>query len=100
MIETDLGRIICGRKTGQERFHSGDHDQGFDLLSFWQWSTSDLVSNVTRGRLAEFLVARALGLEAEDMREEWAAFDLLSQEGIRVEVKSAAFVQTWAQQKL
>ena len=55
------------------------------LLDFWSWSASDLVSNATRGRLAEFIVANALGVES-GIREEWAAYDLATATGIKIEV--------------
>ena len=38
---------------------------------------SDLMSNVTRGRLAEYIVYRAVGSAATAVRDEWDAFDLL-----------------------
>lgn len=72
---------------------------GFDLLSFWCWSASDLVSNVTRGVLAEYLVARALGLGESDVRDEWDKYDLSTPDGTRVEVKSAAYLQSWHQRE-
>ena len=72
---------------------------GFTLLDFWQWTASDLVSNSTRGVLAEFLVARALGLDA-GVRDEWQAFDLQTPSGKKIEVKSAAYVQSWGQKEL
>lgn len=96
----ELGPLPIFRRTGAERFRSDDEDLGFDLLSFWQWSASDLVSNATRGVLAEYIVARALGLQAEGVRDEWAAYDLRTIDGIKVEVKSAAFVQSWHQSRL
>jgi len=96
MSET-LGRLTIMRKTGQEPFHSNGQALGFDLLSFWQWTTSDLVSNATRGILGEYIVAHALALAAADVREEWAAFDLQTPSGIKIEVKSAAYVQSWHQ---
>lgn len=99
-MDEPLGRIPTTRKTGAEGFHVQGKALGFDLLSFWQWSTSDLVSNVSRGRLAEYLVARALGLASDGVRDEWAAFDLLTPSGIKVEVKSAAYVQSWRQRAL
>lgn len=98
-VTSDLERITAATKTGTERLHDGDDDLGFDLLSFWQWSVSDLVSNVTRGVLAEYIVARALDAVGA-VRDEWAAFDLLTPTGIKVEIKSAAFVQTWHQNRL
>lgn len=99
-MTSELGPLQIHRRTGTERFHQGDDDLGFDLLSFWQWSTSDLVSNTTRGVLAEYIVAHALGLETKGVRNEWAAYDLSTEDGIKVEVKSAAFVQSWHQNKL
>src|SRR5436309_1595976 len=95
----DLGRIEHTRKTGAERFRSDGKDLGFDILSFWQWMCSDLVSNATRGILAEFLVARALGVGREDIRDEWAAYDIETPDGVKVEVKSSAYIQSWAQQR-
>lgn len=97
---TDLNRLDNVRKTGLERFHIGGREIGFNLLSFWQWSSSDLVGNTARGRIAEYIVARALGLATDGVREEWAAFDLETPSGIKIEVKSAAYVQSWYQRRL
>lgn len=84
------------QKTGNEYFCNGTDELPFSLLNFWQWSASDLVSNALRGRLAEFIVAQALGT-AEGVRREWDAFDVKSKSGAKVEVKSAAYIQTWKQ---
>ena len=95
----NLSRIPQLRRDGTERFHSGGADLGFDLLGFWKWSVSDLVSNATRGRLAEYIIATAIGA-ADGVRDEWAAYDLLDPRGISIEVKSAAYIQTWHQDRL
>jgi hypothetical protein len=50
--------------------------------------------------LAEFIVARALGLGLTGARTEWDAVDLVTPTGVKVEVKSAAYVQSWFQKKL
>ena len=93
-----LGRIKVTRKCGEEKLKSGGQDIGCSLLDFWQWSVSDLVSNATRGRLAEFIVAKALGILVNTtVRDEWAAYDLVGPGGAKVEVKSAAFLQSWHQ---
>ncbi len=47
----DLQPIKATRKSGREAFHLSGDSFDFDLLDFWSWSTSDLVSNATRGRL-------------------------------------------------
>lgn len=52
-----------------------------------------------RGVLAEYLVAQALGAAA-GARVEWDACDVRTPDGILVEVKSAAFVQSWHQKRL
>lgn len=85
-------------KSGAEPFHDSGERLGFDLLRFWRWSASDLASNALRGRLAEFLVAQALGV-ADGVRAEWDAYDLRTPGGVTVEVKSCAYLQTWAQSR-
>lgn len=95
---SELGRIPQTRRTGSEPFRNGGDDLGFALLSFWRWSASDVISNATRGILAEFLVAKAIGA-ADGVRDEWAAYDLLDPRGISVEVKSAAYIQSWHQER-
>ena len=99
-MDNHLGPLKIDRKSGAERLREGRTDLGVSLIDFWQWSVSDLVSNATRGRFAEYLVARALGVSTDGVRDEWAAFDLLTPTGVRVEVKSAAFIQTWHQRRL
>jgi hypothetical protein len=58
------------------------------------------VSNSTRGILAEYIVGKALECIKEDIRDEWGAYDLKTQAGVRIEVKSAAYVQSWQQSRL
>ena len=100
MPDPFFGRLKIDRRSGTEVFHEDGRSSGFDVLDFWRWSTSDLVMNTTRGILAEYIVARALGVSTDRAREEWGAFDLKTSDGLRVEVKSSAYVQSWAQKKL
>jgi hypothetical protein len=95
-----LPRLSVTRKTGSEALHVDGRPLPVSLLDFWQWSTSDLVSNVTRGRLAEFIVATSLGIDTGGVRSEWDAFDLVMSSGLKIEVKSAAVVQSWHQNRL
>ncbi len=99
-MSNELSRISPARRIGDEPLHSNGESLGITLLDFWRWSSSDLVSNATRGVLAEFIVAHALGIALDGVRNEWDAFDLITSEGITVEVKSAAFIQSWAQRSL
>ncbi len=75
---------------GDERFTGLDAS----VLDFWRFALSDLRTNNTRGHLAEFLVARALGVTAE--RVEWDDYDVLWQD-VKIEVKSSAYLQAWPQ---
>jgi hypothetical protein len=67
------------------------------VRDFWSWALSDLRMNTVRSLLAEYLVAHALGM-ADRPRLEWDAADVRLPEG-SVEVKAAAYVQAWAQQR-
>ena len=95
----ELPRIIQQPRTGIEPLHSDGQNLGVSVLDFWRWSASDLLSNATRGRFAEFIVARALDIPLDQVRDEWGAYDLLTPECIGVEVKSAAYIQSWHQSK-
>jgi hypothetical protein len=95
-MSSQLERLDVKRKTGQELFHISSRPVGFNLLSFWQWSASNLASNALRGVLAEYIVACAIGV-AGGVRTEWDAYDLRTLDGLKVEVKSAAYLQSWKQ---
>ena len=93
-----LEKLEVAKKTGSERFRSGDSSLDFSVLDFWRWSASDLIGNTARGILAEYIVARALKISTDkEVRDEWAPFDLETPDGIKIEVKSAAYVQSWKQ---
>jgi hypothetical protein len=94
-----LGLLKPNPKTGQERFTIAGKSLDTDLLTFWRWSVSDLVSNATRGRLAEFIVALAMDIPLDEPRDEWGAYDLTTPNGIKIEVKSAAYLQSWTQKR-
>ena len=90
-------KIEATIKTGEEKFYSSSKKKTFTLKEFWQWSASDLVSNATRGMLAEFIVAKALGIELKNPREEWATWDLELPKKVKIEVKCSGYLQTWPQ---
>ncbi len=97
---TQLNKIEATVKTGEERLMLSEKELSYSLLDFWRWSVSDILSNATRGRLAEFIVATAVAVDITKVREEWSAFDLETPEGIKLEVKSAAYLQSWFQRAL
>jgi hypothetical protein len=100
----NLGPLEVSRKSGDEQFSVNERLAGFDLLEFWRWSASDLVDNTARGILAEFLVAKALGINTQRPRVSWAVWDLdwemMPGLTLAIEVKSSAYVQCWGQKTL
>lgn len=88
--------MVVKKLSGNETFQNQNGQKEITISNFWQWFGSDLTNNVIRGALAEFIVASALNI-ADDVRDVWSPFDLLTKEGIKVEVKSAAYLQSWFQ---
>lgn len=86
------------RLSGAEPFHAAGASLDFAAVDFWRWAFSNLAGNSLRGLVAEYLVARALGL-ATGARVEWDAVDLKTDDGLRIEVKCSGYGQTWAQAK-
>ena len=100
MNEIELKTIKATPKIGNEHLTFNEKSVGYSLLEFWQWSVSDILSNATRGRFAEFVVGTAIGLDPRNLRDELDAYDLKTDNGIKIEVKSASYIQTWNQKKL
>lgn len=86
------------KKTGEERFILQNTETDIRLLDFWKWNQSDILNNSLRGILAEFIVSKAVNA-INETRVEWDAYDLLTADGIKIEVKSAAYLQSWQQSK-
>ena len=85
--------------TGEEEFQGLEGRLPLRLLDFWRWSGSMLADNTARGVLAEFLVAAALGLHVKEPRREWDECDIRTESDTPIEVKSAAYYQTWGQDR-
>jgi len=92
-----LGPLDVRPRDGDEAFRSAGASIGRTVGEFWR--CSDLLSNTRRGVLAEFIVGSALGCLPQ-VRREWEPYDLVTRSGIRVEVKSSAYLQEWKQNQL
>ena len=86
------------KKSGNEPLHVDGKNTDHNLLSFWQWANSEILGNTLRGMLAEYIVSIDINCPYET-REEWGAYDLITPEDIKVEVKSASYLQSWEQKK-
>lgn len=91
--------IEATRLTGAEPILDESGENVSSLNDFWSWAYSNTVDNAQRGILAEYLVACALGVNS-GVRTNWDKYDLVSPEGISVEVKSSGYIQSWEQEKL
>ncbi len=89
--------LASTQKTGDEIFCFDGNAVGISLADYWSWAYSDLANNTERGKLAEFIVASALGA-TERITSVWDSFDLLYMDK-GIEVKSAAYLQSWYQEK-
>lgn len=87
------------RFTGLEPLIAPDGCAVGKLTDFWSWAYSDLMGNAERGALAEYIVACALGIETKK-RVSWDRYDLMTENGIAVEVKTSGYLQTWEQKAL
>ncbi|MBK9249342.1 MAG: hypothetical protein IPM69_14825 [Ignavibacteria bacterium] len=94
----ELEEIKITPKAHNESFKFGGHNLNFRVVDFWIWNQSNLIENRNRGILAEFIVRQALEITTPT-RLEWDSFDLLTDKGVKIEVKSAAYIQSWKQRK-
>ena len=79
-------------------FYFNGEKQSIDVLSFWQWSSSELLGNTLRGVLAEFIVASTID-GVDKPRDEWDPYDLETKNGLKIEVKSSSYFQSWQQKR-
>ena len=91
--------IEIKRLNGDEPIIDSSRRSISDVNKFWQWAYSNIYDNAERGALAEYLVACSLGVDKK-VRSNWEDCDLLTADGIKVEVKSSAYLQSWGQDKL
>ena len=67
------GGISTKKLDGAETFKTAEGSPlvSADILDYWRWAYSDIVGNTNRGALAEFIVARAIGSEPEEVISVW-----------------------------
>lgn len=86
-------------KTWEEQFSKNWNNLSTKVKDFWWRWFSQLVTNNLRGILAEYIVASDIGI-TEKTREERDAYDLITPENIKIEIKSASYIQSREQKKL
>ena len=94
-----LGKVTATFKTGKEKLIFDENNTEYQLLDFWRWAVSDILSNATRGKFAEFIVGTVLNVDLKKPSDEWGAYDLISKSGLKIEVKTSAYIQSWNQKE-
>lgn len=91
-----VARIETAAETvGDKRTFYGAGASTGSIIDFWRWAFSDLLVNTTRGVFAEWMVASLLNIPLPSDRVEWDAYDLVTPEGIKIEVKCGSYRQRW-----
>ena len=57
------------------------------------------MGNALRGILAEFIVASTIDI-LDKPRDEWDTYDLKTKNGLKIEIKSSSYLQSWEQTEL
>ena len=78
--------------TGKEAFVFENEALGFNFLDFWKFHYSNIYS--LHGEIAEFVVARALGVTEAQNTEYWTLWDT-TYRNKRIEVKATAYFHLW-----
>lgn len=65
------------------------------VLDFWRWGYSDLLQNITRGIVAEYIVLCALGIEPSKSRDPWEDCDIKTKNNLKIEIKTTGYLQSW-----
>lgn len=85
------------RMSGEEPILDATGSPAGRLIDVWRWAYSGTLGNTQRGVIAEYVVGLAVDGIRGGVRVDWDAFDLLTPDGLKVEVKSAAYLQSWDQ---
>ncbi len=67
-------------------------------IDFWQYAYSNFIDNRNRSALSEFIVAKAIGV-TNSPETGWESYDMVTKDGIKIEVKSSGYIQSWNQKE-
>ena len=78
--------------TGHEEFSFDGVSLGSNLIDFWKFRYSNIFD--MQGALAEFIVAKALGVSEAHNIEYWTLWDI-NYHDLRIEVKETSYYHPW-----
>ena len=77
---------------GNEKFLFKNENLNFDFSDFWRFQYSNVYS--LHGEIAEFIVARAVGVTEAQNSAYWTLWDITYRD-IKIEVKATAYYHLW-----
>ena len=78
--------------TGYEKFTNNGKEVELNLLDFWRFQYSNVWD--LQGDIAEFIVAKSLGIEVPHNRNGWCLYDI-DYKDYRIEVKQTSDWHSW-----
>lgn len=78
--------------TGKEKFEYNGQELGYDLSDFWRFHYSNIYD--IQGRIAEFIVAKALEVHQSQNDRYWTLWDL-TYKGLRIEIKETSYYHSF-----
>ena len=84
-------KSVFGLK-GNEEFTYYDQKTEMNISDFWRWHYSDVYD--LQDKIAEYVVAKALGCSEPYNVGTWTLFDILYR-GYRIEVKETSYYHSW-----
>ena len=80
--------------TGNEPFTSDGKPIGLNIIDFWRFQCSNIMHDIFE--VAEFLVAKSLGLEYPNNKDGWTVYDI-NYKGVRIEVKETSYYHSFTE---
>lgn len=77
---------------GNEIFCFNGKETEMSILEFWRWHYSDIFAQ--HDKIAEFIVAKALGLTKADNTGAWTLYDI-DYRNKRIEIKETSYYHSW-----
>jgi len=81
--------------TGKEKFEFDGEELDYDFIDFWRFHYSNIYD--IQGRIAEFIVAKALDIHESQNDQYWTLWDL-TYRGLRIEVKETSYYHSFNQE--
>ena len=78
--------------SGDEEFSFNGRATNMTMLEFWRWHYSEIFD--LQEKIAEYIVAKALGLNEADNVGSWTLYDI-DYRNTRIEIKETSYVHAW-----